>query len=84
MFRAAICLATALMMTGTLVTASAQTPVAAPAPSRLKMTRERLNELRIKWSQNRVKLAACKKEARSQGLFGDKRWFFLEDCMEKP
>jgi hypothetical protein len=36
-----------------------------------------------KWKQNRPKLAACRKEAKSKGLAGDDRWFFMEECMGK-
>jgi len=56
---------------------------AAPKPSMLKMTRERIKEMRAKWRQNRPKLKACRTEARKRGLAGDERWFFISDCMEK-
>ena len=83
MFRTAVCLATALVMAGTLVAASAQTSPPAPAPSRMKLTRERLKEMRAHWLENRGKLKACRAEVKSKGLIGDDRWFFIEDCMAK-
>jgi hypothetical protein len=85
MFRTSACLAAMLLVSGTLVTASAQTTDPAPQPkmSRMKLTVERLKEMRAKWSQNRPKLRACRKEVRAKGLVGDKRWFYLEECMER-
>jgi hypothetical protein len=83
MFRTGICIATVLIMAGTLVTASAQTAAPAPTTSRLKLTKERLNEMRLKWNANKGKLAACRKEVKSKGLIGDDRWFYIEDCMAK-
>ena len=49
----------------------------------MKLTAERLKEMRAKWSQNRPKLRACRKEVRSKGLAGADRWFYMEDCMER-
>jgi hypothetical protein len=85
MFRTSVCLAAILLVSGTLVTASAQTAAPAPQPkmSRMKLTVERLKEMRAKWSQNRPKLRACRKEVRSKGLMGADRWFFMEDCMAR-
>jgi len=85
MFRTCVCLAAMLLVSGTLVTASAQTTDPAPQPkmSRMKLTVERLKEMRAKWSQNRPKLKACRKEVRSKGLTGADRWFYMEDCMER-
>jgi hypothetical protein len=85
MFRTPVCLAAMLLISGTLVTASAQTADPAPQPkmSRMKLTVERLREMRAKWSQNRPKLKACRKEVRSKGLTGADRWFYMEDCMER-
>jgi hypothetical protein len=67
--------------------AQAQAPAAAtdaPKPSRLKLTKEHIHEMLVKWRANRPKLKACRTEARTKGLDGDDRWFFLEGCMEKP
>ena len=85
MFRTPVCLAAMLLVSGTLVMASAQTADPAPQPkmSRMKLTVERLREMRAKWSQNRPKLKACRKEVRSKGLTGADRWFYMEDCMER-
>ena len=94
MLRIGICLAAVLLVAGTLHTASAQTtaPAAAPAatsapatakPSRMKLTVEKLKDMKAKWSANKVKYKACRKEVKRQGLAGDDRWFFIEDCMEK-
>ena len=85
MFRTRVCLAAMLLVSAMLVTASAQTADPAPQPkmSRMKLTVERLKEMRAKWSQNRPKLKACRKEVRSKGLTGADRWFYMEDCMER-
>jgi tRNA(Ile2) C34 agmatinyltransferase TiaS len=94
MLRTRTCLVAALVAAATLSAASAQTaaPMAAPAaitapaaqkPSRMKLTIERLREMRAKWVQNRPKLKACRKEVKSKGLTGDDRWFYMADCMGK-
>ena len=85
MFRTSVCLAAMLLISGTLVTASAQTadPAGQPKMSRMKLTVERLKEMRAKWNQNRPKLRACRKEVRAKGLEGDNRWFDIEDCMDR-
>jgi hypothetical protein len=81
MFRTNVCLAAMLLVSGALFTASAQT--SALAPSKMKLTTERLNEMRAKWSENKSKLKACRKEVKSKGLAGDDRWFYIEECMGK-
>jgi len=95
MLRTGICLAAVLLVAGTLHTASAQTaaPAAAPAattaapatakPSRMKLTMEKLKDMKAKWSANKPKYKACRVEVKKQGLAGDDRWFFIEDCMSK-
>ena len=97
MLRTSVCLAAMLLVAGSLHTASAQTttpapgaspaPAATPAPaakaSRMKLTVERLKEMRAKWVQNKPKLKACRREVKSKGLVGDDRWFYIEDCMDK-
>jgi hypothetical protein len=85
MFRTCVCLAAMLLVSGTLVTASAQTTDPAPQlkMSRMKLTVERLKEMRAKWNQNRPKLRVCRKEVKAKGLEGDNRWFYIEDCMER-
>lgn len=95
MLRTSVCLAAVLLIAGTLHTASAQitaqTTTAAPAattsaaakPSRMKLTVEKLKAMKAKWSENKAKLKACRKEVKRQGLAGDDRWFYIEDCMDK-
>jgi hypothetical protein len=85
MLRIPVCLVAALLVAGTLSTASAQTAAPAPEakPSRMKLTIERLKEMRAKWAMNKPKLKACRAEVRSKGLVGDDRWFYIEDCMGK-
>ena len=36
-----------------------------------------------KWSANRPKLTACKKEVKAKGLARDDRWFYIEDYMDR-
>ena len=73
---------------------AAAPPVQAPAapaaatapaakPSRIRLTVERLKEMRAKWVQNKPKMKACRAEVKSKGLTGDDRWFYMEDCMGK-
>jgi hypothetical protein len=84
MLRTSVCFAAMLLLAGSLDTASAQTAAPAPAKqSRMKLTVEKLKEMRAKWSENKVKLKACRKEVHRQGLTGDDRWFYIEDCMGK-
>jgi hypothetical protein len=90
MLRTSACLAAMLLVAGSLHTASAQTqpPAAAPAaaaakPSKMKLTVEKLKDMKAKWSANKGKLKVCRKEVKSQGLVGDDRWFYIEDCMGK-
>jgi hypothetical protein len=80
---AAIALSVAIAASG----AQAQTPAGdtgAPKSSKLKMTKEHLQEMLATWRKNRPKLKACRAEARKKDLAGDDRWFFIADCMEKP
>ncbi|SDN68820.1 hypothetical protein [Afipia sp. GAS231] len=95
MLRTGICLAAVLLVAGMLNTASAQTstaPAAAPAtttptpaakPSKMKLTAEKLKDMKAKWSANKTKLKACRAEVKQKGLAGDDRWFYIEDCMGK-
>jgi len=92
MLRTSVCLAAVLLVAGALHTASAQTATPAPGastsapahkPSRMKLTVERLKEMKAKWSQNKGKLKACRVEVKKRGLAGDDRWFYIADCMEK-
>ena len=91
MLRTITCLVAALLVAGSLHSASAQKTTApaatsAPAaakPSRMKLTVEKLKEMRAKWTANKPKMKACRKEVKAKGLVGDDRWFYIEDCMEK-
>jgi len=84
MHRISVCLTAVLLVAGSLHTASAQTAAPAPAPSsKLKLTVEKLKEMKAKWAVNRPKLKACRKEVKAKGLAGDDRWFYIEDCMGK-
>jgi hypothetical protein len=49
----------------------------------MKLTAEKLKDMRAKWSANKVKLRTCRQEVKAKGLAGDDRWFYIEDCMGK-
>jgi hypothetical protein len=90
MFRTRVPVAAIALMSAMTITASAQMSAPAPTPatpaataSKMKLTREKLREMRAKWSANKPKLKNCKAEARKKGLADDDRWFFIEDCMGK-
>jgi len=91
MLRTCVCLAAMLLVAGSLHTASAQTAApaatttapAAAKPSKMKLTAEKLKDMKAKWSANKGKLKECRKEVKSKGLAGDDRWFYIEDCMGK-
>ena len=80
MVRTATCLAAVLLLAGTLHTASAQTEA---RPSKVKLTMQKLKDMKAKWSANKPKLKACRAEVKSKGLSGDDRWFYIEECMGK-
>ena len=93
MLRTRICLAAMLLAAG-LHTASAQTATApatsAPAattdakpPGKIKLTMQKLKDMKAKWSANKPKLKACRADVKSKGLIGDDRWFYIEECMGK-
>jgi hypothetical protein len=89
MFRTRICLAAMLLAAG-LHTASAQTatPAAAPAttaakPGKVKLTMQKLKDMKAKWAANKPRLKACRAEVKAKGLAGDDRWFYIQDCMDK-
>ena len=92
MFRKIACVATMLVVAGALHSAAAQTATApatpAPAsteakPGKIKLTAQKLKELKAKWSANKGKLKECRKDVKAKGLAGDDRWFYIEDCMGK-
>jgi phosphate-selective porin len=93
MLRTGICLAAMLLAAG-LHAASAQTATApatpAPAattdakpPGKIKLTMQKLKDMKAKWSANKPKLKACRADVKSKGLIGDDRWFYIEECMSK-
>ena len=93
MLRTRICLA-AMLLAASLHTASAQTAAApaatAPAattdakpPGKIKLTMQKLKDMKAKWTANKPKLKACRAEVKAKGLIGDDRWFYIEECMGK-
>ena len=93
MLRTRICLA-AMLLAASLHTASAQTATvpATPAPAattdakppgKMKLTMQKLKDMKAKWVANKPKLKACRAEVKAKGLIGDDRWFYIQDCMEK-
>ncbi|MDN4986391.1 hypothetical protein KUL72_29130 [Bradyrhizobium arachidis] len=94
MLRTRICLA-AMMLAASLHAASAQTATAAPAtpapaattdakpPGKIKLTMQKLKDMKAKWAANKPKLKACRAEVKAKGLIGDDRWFYIQDCMDK-
>jgi hypothetical protein len=83
MLRIATCLVAVLLVAGNLHSASAQTAAGDAKPSKMRLTMEKLKEMKAKWVANRPKLKACRAEVKAKGLTGDDRWFYIADCMEK-
>lgn len=91
MVRKLVCAAAMLLVAGALQSASAQTaaPAATPPatteakPGKLKLTAQKLKDMKAKWSANKSKLKECRKDVKAKGLAGDDRWFYIEDCMGK-
>jgi hypothetical protein len=87
MLRTRTCLAAAALLALGLQTASAQSTTAPAStdakPSRMHLTMQKLKDMKAKWATNKPKLKACRAEVRKQGLTGDDRWFYIEDCMNK-
>lgn len=93
MLRTKICLA-AMLLAASVHTASAQTATApatpaaaattdAKPPGKIKLTMQKLKDMKAKWSANKPKLKACRADVKAKGLTGDDRWFYIEDCMGK-
>jgi hypothetical protein len=92
MIRQLVSAAAVLLVAGALQSASAQT-AAAPAgtppaateakPGKLKLTAQKLKDMKVKWSANKPKLKECRKDVKAKGLAGDDRWFYIEECMGK-
>ena len=79
-----------MLLAAGLHTASAQTaaPAAAPAtteakPGKVKLTMQKLKDMKAKWAANKPRLKACRAEVKAKGLAGDDRWFYIQDCMDK-
>lgn len=79
MRRTGICLAMVLAISSQAFPASAETAT----PAKTKFSRASLKEMFAKWSQNKPKLKACRKDVKAKGLAGDDRWFYIEECMGK-
>ena len=93
MLRTRICLA-AILLAASLHTASAQTATAPAAstpaattaakpPGKIKLTMQKLKQMKATWAANKPKLKACRAEVKAKGLTGDDRWFYIQDCMDK-
>jgi hypothetical protein len=80
MLRISTCLVALLLVTGSVHNVAAQTTA---KPSHMRLTMEKLKEMKAKWLANRPKLRACKKQVKAKGLAGDDRWFYISDCMER-
>jgi hypothetical protein len=80
-----------VLLAAGLHAASAQTTTApaTPAttteakPGKIKLTMQKLKDMKAKWSANKPKLKACRADVKSKGLAGDDRWFYIEECMNK-
>ena len=98
MHRTAVLLTAALLAAGSFHIAAAQTSTTAPAataapaktdaktdakPSRMHLSVQKLKEMRATWLANKPKYKACRLEVKRQGLTGDDRWFYIQDCMNK-
>jgi hypothetical protein len=81
MIRISACLIAVFLVAGSVHHVSAQTTDA--KPSKMKLTVEKLKEMKAKWWANRPKLKACRAEVRAKGLAGDDRWFYIADCMDR-
>jgi len=80
MHRINACFVAVLLVAGAVQATSAET---AAKPSQARLTIEKLNEMRAKWSANKPKLKACRQDVKAKGLSGDDRWFYIEECMNK-
>lgn len=87
MVRISVYLVAALLVASPLTQVVAQSTPAATSdtakPSRMKLTMEKLKQMKATWQANRPKLKACRQEVKSRGLAGDDRWFYIQDCMTK-
>ena len=84
MLRTRFCLFTAaLLLAGSFQMAAAQTAATDAKPSRVKLTMQKLKEMKATWAANKPKLKICRAEVKAKGLAGDDRWFYIADCMNK-
>jgi tRNA(Ile2) C34 agmatinyltransferase TiaS len=90
MFRISVCLVAAALVVSPFPAVMAQsTPAATTAapndakPSRIKLSIEKLKEMKATWRANKPKMKACRQEVKAKGLVGDDRWFYMQDCMTK-
>jgi hypothetical protein len=80
MHRISASLLAVFFVSAPLQTASAQTTA---KPSKVRLSIEKLTEMRANWTANKPKLKGCRQEVKAKGLTGDDRWFYIEDCMNK-
>ncbi|MBW7971489.1 hypothetical protein [Bradyrhizobium sp. BR 10289] len=91
MLRTRVCLAAMLLATIVHAASAQTTAPAAPAPAatteakpgKIKLTMQKLKDMKAKWAANKPKLKACRADVKSKGLIGDDRWFYIEECMNK-
>jgi hypothetical protein len=62
---------------------SAMTKAKGAMSTAKKWTLKEWNKAKGKYAKEKVKWAACRKEAKDQKLKGRKSWSFLADCMTK-
>ena len=70
MFRICAVLAALLLVASNLSVVSAQTAATDAKPSRMKLSMQKLKEMKAKWSANKPKLKACRQEVKAKGLAG--------------
>jgi len=80
MHRISACLLAVLLVVRPLQTDYAQNTA---KPSKVRLSIEKLSEMRAKWNVNKPKLKACRQDVKAKGLTGDDRWFYIEECMNK-
>ena len=49
----------------------------------MKLTMQKLKDMKAKWAANKPKLKACRADVKAKGLAGDDRWFYIEECMRQ-
>ena len=90
MLRTRICLVAVLLAAGFQAASAQTTPPAAPAatteakPGKIKLTMQKLKDMKAKWAANKPTLKACRADVKSNALAGYDRWFYIKECMHKP